>query len=406
MRKIFLIAAVTCMSVTAVFAQKDKPGVEYRNLRGPFVTNSFGDNWFISIGAGVDTWFRPTTVDAETNKGLNKFAPVFQIGAGKMLHPNYGIRLTGSYGTVKDWTGLQGDYTHGAMGGGNGREYELKFNYWTIGADALFHFSNAVGGYKEARFYNTLLIGGVSFAQSCGEDTGEDRIRNSEFAVNLGLLNNFRLASGLDLNVELKSMIVRQAFSGNGSGLGMLPSATIGFTYKFNDRRFYTAKTAIDKAVADAGKAYDGRIRNLENELAAAEARAAQYKENANKAPETIVETITETVTEKIVEEVPLAVFFPIGKSELTDFEMLNVYYVAEVIKRNPDKVYSVIGIADKDTGTHQVNQEVSAKRAESVYKALVEKAGVDPKQVQVKAMGDRINPFELPEMNRVVIIE
>lgn len=404
------------MTVTAAFAQKDKSGIEYQNQRGPFVTNSFGDNWFISVGAGLNTWMRPKPITGEDIKGFDKGSYLFQVGVGKMLHPYYGVRGQFNYGKIKAGSSFPGEYTGPAVDG----KYTINLNYWTAEADFLFHFSNAVGGYKEARFYNAILLAGVGYARSFGDDVNDARHHNNELAFNFGLLNTLRLAKALDFNAEFKFNILRQGFSSEVSaeGVGMIPSLTFGLTYKFNDRKFYTAKSAIDKAVGDAAKVYDGRIRTLENELAAAEALAAQnkaaadkhkadadkYKAASEKAP--IINTVTETVTETIVQEVPLAVFFPIGKAQLTDFEMLNIHYAAEVIKRNPEKKYSIIGISDRGTGNARVNQELSQERAKVVYDALINKAGISPDQIEIKAMGDRINPFTLPEMNRVVIIE
>lgn len=419
MKKILLLAAVVCLAVTSAFAQKESSGVEYRNLRGPFITNPFGDNWFISAGVGLNTWMRPKPVTGEDFKGLGKGSYVFQLGAGKMLHPYYGVRGQFNYGKIKTKTSLAGEFTTPTNGG-----YMIRFNYWTAEADVLFHFSNAVGGYKEARFYNAILLAGFSYARSFGNDEDGVKSHNNELAVNFGLLNTLRLAKWLDFYGEMKFSLLRQGFSAesgvhNGQvvkgaeGLGMIPSLTFGFTYKFNNRRFYTAKTTVDKAIAAVTDGYDSRVRTLEYELAVAESLAAKnkseadrYKAIAETTPELIVETVTETVTERVVEEVPLAVFFPIGKAQLTDFEMLNIYYAAEVIKRNPQKKYSIIGISDKGTGNSRVNQELSEERARVVYNALIEEAGIDAGQIAIKAMGDRINPFELPEMNRVVIIE
>lgn len=414
MKRIFLLVAVSVMSVTAAFAAKDKSGIEYQNLRGPFVTNPFGDNWFLSVGAGVNTWFRPSTLGGEEYKGFAQFTPIYQIGFGKMLHPYWGIRFQGNYGQIKDDTSLFGMFTKDYDAANPSDKYRMQFNYWDVEADLLFHFSNAVGGYKEARFYNAILFAGMGYIQAYGDDSFDNHHVNNELAVNFGWLSTFRLAKGLDLYAELKANVVRQGLSAEtvrynntdnyyigAEGFGMIPSATIGLTYKFKDRKFYTAQTAIDNAVASATRTRDGRISTLENELAAAERRAAQYKAEAERTPETIVKTETEVE----VVQVPLAVFFKKGDAKLTEFEMLNIRYVADVIKKNPEKTYTIIAMADKETGSHEFNQKLSEQRAEVVRKALVEN-GVNNSKLQVKALGDRTNPFELNEMNRVVIIE
>jgi outer membrane protein OmpA-like peptidoglycan-associated protein len=364
MKKMLLLIAVACTTVSVAFAQKDKSGIEYQNLRGPFITNPFGDNWFISVGAGLDYW---APVLKKPFSGIGASSYVIQLGAGKWIHPYWGARVQFNYGKTE------------------------PFNYWSLETDGLFHFSNAVGGYKEARFYNAVLVGGFGLTRGFN-----DRTHNTELTFNAGLMNTFRLAKGLDAYIEMKAVVSPGHFMGINAGhLAMIPSLTFGLTYKFKGRTFYTAESVVDNAVSETAALYGSRIATLEDELAAVKARRhRQPKPVASVAPEVIVE------------KVPLAVFFPIGKSELGEQEMLNIYYVAEVIKSNPDRVFSVIGIADKETGTAEVNKAISEARAESVRKALIEKGGVDPERLEIKAVGDRVNPFKLPEMNRVVIIE
>ena len=39
-----------------VFAQ-DETVIEIENVKGPYVTNGFWDNWFVSAGGGVQVYF-------------------------------------------------------------------------------------------------------------------------------------------------------------------------------------------------------------------------------------------------------------------------------------------------------------------------------------------------------------
>lgn len=413
MRKIFLLTAAAVMFATAVSAQRDRSGVDHQNLRGPFITNSFGENWFISIGAGVNTWYRPVLTDGETFRGFDRVKPVYQLSIGKMVHPYWGFRVQGNYGNIETNTSIHGMYTRHYDPANPADKYLLKFDYWDVEGAALFHFSNAVGGYKAARFYNAILFAGTGYMQSSGRDGFDNKHTSNHLAFNFGLLNTLRLARCLDFYVELKANVVRQDFTAatvvfdnavghytGAAGWGMLPSATFGFTFKLNNRSFETARNAINSAVAEAVSPYDGRIRTLESELAAAEARLAAAE---SAPPRVVVER--ETVTESVVEHVPLTVFFRIGDSTLSGLEMLNVRHIADIIKRNPDQTYLLTGLADRDTGTTRRNQQLSEERVKAVRKALID-FGVNPDRLQSKALGDTVNPFAVPEMNRVVIVE
>lgn len=69
-------------------------------------------------------------------------------------------------------------------------------------------------------------------------------------------------------------------------------------------------------------------------------------------------------------------------------------------------KTFTLIGSADKDTGTKEINQRLSEQRMEYVYNLLKDKYGIDPSRLVKKAEGDTNNRFAEPELNRVVIVE
>jgi hypothetical protein len=240
------------MTVSVAFGQKDKTGVEYQNLRGPFVTNPFTHNWFISAGAGVNTWMRLTEVAGENYKGFDKYSYVIQASAGKWLHPYYGVRFNFNYGNVKAGTSLPtGRYTYLRSTG----EYMLDFNYWEFGGEIFLHFSNLVGGYKHARFYNAILFAGFGWSRSFAENKTTGKLwKNNEPAMGFGIQNTLRITDGLSYYAEMKAGMMHRNFSLASGGLGrtMIPSFVVGFAYKFKNRLFYTQKSVVDKAVEKA----------------------------------------------------------------------------------------------------------------------------------------------------------
>ena len=76
------------------------------------------------------------------------------------------------------------------------------------------------------------------------------------------------------------------------------------------------------------------------------------------------------------------------------------------VLRADKDKTFTLIGSADKDTGTKEINQRLSEQRMEYVYNLLKDKYGIDPSRLVKKAEGDTNNRFAEPELNRVVIVE
>ena len=68
----------------------------------------------------------------------------------------------------------------------------------------------------------------------------------------------------------------------------------------------------------------------------------------------------------------------------------------------------SVVGYADKETGSVQRNEQLSKERAESVTAWLV-KAGIDASRITTHWVGDTETAFTSPEtpiVNRCVIVK
>ncbi len=387
MKKTFLSLLAVCMVGSMAFAQTYK-GEQY-------LVNKFKDNWFISVGAGVQTWNRIDKGNAKYNF-KNKVNGEVEIGFGKYFTPVFGVRaqFQGGY-YVKGYNTLIGPNTTGeTVYADKGSEFAFKYGF--VHVDGLANLSNWIGGYKD-RVYNATAAVGFGYARS--QSRGNDN-KNNEFAASLGLINSFRLCKGLDFNIELKSMIVNQRFAGDGNngGIGAIPSVTGGFTYKFKERGWETSAAAIAAALAAVDYTpYTDRIADLEDELAASQARADKLAKELANAPKN-----TKVVTNNVAG--PVAVFFTIGKANISKKDKINLEYVAKAISQNPDKKYTVYGYADKETGTEAFNQKLSQKRADNVVKELV-KLGVKESQLTAKGMGCTQNPFE-GSLNRVVIVE
>ena len=119
-----------------------------------------------------------------------------------------------------------------------------------------------------------------------------------------------------------------------------------------------------------------------------------------------IIDGSPDTVTRTVVRAQPLAVFFTIGQTNITDKEMVNLKYAAQVIKNSPGHVYKITGYADTQTGTPQRNEYLSNQRAQNVYDALVNKFGVSPKSLKIVPRKGQSVPFDNAVLDRVSIVE
>ena len=96
-------------------------------------------------------------------------------------------------------------------------------------------------------------------------------------------------------------------------------------------------------------------------------------------------------------------VYFTIGSSYIRKSEDAKIVTLAEWLKANPDFTVSLVGYADRETGTAKGNLELSKKRSAAVAARLV-KLGVEESRIATDYKGDTVQPFQVNEKNRVVV--
>jgi outer membrane protein OmpA-like peptidoglycan-associated protein len=392
MKKITLVALLATFSLGA-FAQGGE--------RGPFLTNRFRDNWFISLGGGVNVYYG----EADRSLKLGKrMAPALDIAVGKWFTPSIGARLEYSGLSAKGAApATTNPFVYMPKKGWDGvGPIPEKFRITFIHADFLWNASTSFGGYKDYRRWEVIPFAGFGPAvSSTVKNNANGKAKIHEMAFTAGLINKFRITNALDVNVEFRGMLVKQIFDGTtggkrGEGMGTI---TAGLTYKFNRRGF---DKPVVVAEADYSM-YNDRIRLLEGDLASSKARADQLAKDLAAARNT---KPAAGPADFLFPDV--AIFFELGKSTLSKKEQVNVNFIAEAIKKMPAGRKVVLdGNADSVTGTPKGNMTLSERRIRTVYEALIA-AGARPEQFEFIAHGDTQEPFgrENPALNRVLIIE
>ncbi len=95
-----------------------------------------------------------------------------------------------------------------------------------------------------------------------------------------------------------------------------------------------------------------------------------------------------EVVTVEKVATFPYLVNFVVNTTEVVNREKVNLETVAQMIKSTPTKKYSVIGYADKQTGTEEINAKLAQGRAQNVYDILVNQFGVPASSLVLDSKG------------------
>lgn len=386
-----MIMMVSLMCIP-MFAQ-DETVIEVQNAKGPYITNGFWDNWFISVGGGAQIYFGESDTYGDLGKRL---APALDVSVGKWITPAVGLRLQYSGLKAKGWTNGLLPYSDGRADS-NGY-YKEKFNTMNIHADMLWNISNAIGGERIDRFWNFVPYAGFGLARSSGNGTSKE-----ELAANAGLLHNLRLSDALDLNIDMRAMIVNQrfAYTSGSNGVNVLGTVTAGLTYKFNTRGF---QRASDLIVVEDNTRYVEEIAALKEMLEKADRNRSVMEMQLRTSQQALNEANSVEMPVPLLAN--LAIFFEIGKADLTEKSIINLGYMADVIKQFPEKNFVIFASADKETGTAEYNMELSQKRGEAVYKVLVDKYGIDPSQLKIDAVGSSQQKFNGAQLNRVVVIE
>jgi outer membrane protein OmpA-like peptidoglycan-associated protein len=374
---------------TFTYAQEETV-IEMQFAKGPYVTNRFFDNMFLSAGGGAQVYLGEYDGHSAFSKRL---APAMDISLGKWITPAVGFRLQYAGLKAYGWSNNgQSIYTRSEENG----DFREKFNVMNLHADALWNASNAIGGYRDDRFWDLVPFAGLGVARSSGNGHSDN-----EFVINVGLLNVMRISNSVDLNLEARMMLVDESFDGvtGGKRVDALASLTAGITYNFPTRGF---RRASDLIVIDDNTEFINTIGNLKKQLAAANAaRASMQKALDNERAKEPV-----TISDPYAVIANYAVFFSLGKADISKKEMVNLEYLANAIKQLPDDRFVLFASADKETGSAAFNQKLSQKRGEAVFEALTVHYGVDPQQLVIHAVGDTDQQFQTPSLNRVVIVK
>ena len=341
-------AAVSMFAAPSVNAQEDGNRDENgKVVRGPYLTNQLGDNWFVNLGGGVNLGY--DNKDWGVGGALN-------VNAGKWFTPAVGARI--GYNGI---TALDGTFSY-------------------IHADALWNISNAIGGYKETRLWDFVpyLHAGLMI---------DKPVAGKEWAAGAGLLNLVRLTDRLDLTLDIRGNVYKRY------GRAGYISAAVGFSVNLGKTNFTRAANwhnpsdveALEAAAVSAAA------------LAAANAALEAEKADLQKANEELAgknsdleKALAEAEANSGLKECgPAAFYFEIGKTTLPKKELEHLdFYLKNVLPFVKGKAVTVItGSADKKTGSTKRNNYLCQKRAEYLMNLLVEKYGIDASSFEVRTL-------------------
>ena len=392
-----MVLAFAGVSV-ATMAQTEAPVEKYS-----VATNSFWSNWFIQANVGATAWWGNQEVGNNFSKSpLKDFRlgyPTFSVAIGKWFTPGLGLR-TKLYAAPLDMSGK-------TILSENKDANESTS--WMLSEQVLFNISNMLAGYNEDRFLDVIPYAGIGFNRNMTYNTYAP-------TWGAGILFEGKLSRKVAINLDVNYNIGLSDYDGRTAilpGTGVTPQDGRTFEGFFaNHDRNLTVELGItynlgratwDKVPdVDALKALtQGQIDALNAQLADANAENLRLKNQLANNGGTDGPVAPRTITKVVA--APVSVFFNRGKAEIaSQKDLQNVKDLVEVAKANNSKIV-VTGYADSDTGSAEINQELSQRRADAVADELVN-LGISRSNIEVVAAGgvDTLTP---PENNRRAVV-
>ena len=385
LKSLTLILALA-LGAQVAFAQQSKsdPSLE------------FNPHWYGQIQGGAGY-----TIGETAFKDL--ISPAGALSLGYQFNPTLGLRF--------NLAGYQGK-------GAVVAPLEVyKFNYLQGAFDLTVNLAQLLG-YKHDRVFNPFIFigGGAAYGFKNGANNITKTNPKEYFALlweknlitpvaRVGLGADFRLSDAVALTLEVNDNVLSDKFNSKKVGHPDFQfNALAGLKINFGKTTRPSAKYLAELAAAEAAAAAEKARLEAERQAKLAAEKAAAEKAAAEKAAAEKAAAAKAAAEALAAEMRQVNTFFTINSYVISDEEAAKLVRYIDWLKANPDVNIAIGGHADKGTGTKRINQKLSEQRAAAVKDFLVERGIAESRIVSVVANGDRIQPFEENDLNRVVI--
>jgi outer membrane protein OmpA-like peptidoglycan-associated protein len=368
----------------------------------------FRPNWGLKVQGGASF----TIGEADFSKLLS---PAAQLSATYNFHHAMGVRF--------GFSGWEGKGTVVVT------DEMYSFRFLQLNADYVLDLASLFGGFKHDRIWTPYVFAGIGGAygfdnKEAGKyvaEFGDVVSRYWEtapfFVVRAGLGVDFWVAKNVALGLEANANGYSDKFNSKGAVSGFNPdfqfNALLGLKFRFggNTRpsKAYADKVAAEEAAeaarlaAEKAAAEKAAAEKAAAEKAAAEKAAAEKAAAEKAAAEKAAAEKAAAERAGICAEQSTNVFFTIGSSSIRKSEMAKIDKLVKFLKANPDYSVSLVGYADKATGTSARNLVISKERVNAV-KAKMIQLGAPADRIETDYVGDTVQPYIENDQNRVII--
>lgn len=366
--------------------------------------SNWRNNWFIQIGAGINQPF------VERGDGTKVSGPVvnrhnmtvvYNFGFGRWFSPYLGFRFNALGGALHWNNPVSGNHYNGWT----------KANHAQLNLELMWDMCNSIAGVNPNRPVSVIPFiglggdylwnvrdgkGNPAEGTNIYRENGEKKTNNWTLPVTAGIQLRFRLCKYVDFFAEMRASFYGDNWNlcSFGRPVDANVAAVGGFNFNIGGRGWDTFNQC-DYMTKIAS--LNGQVNDLRAQLLACGQEVAALQSQL---------PCPEPKVQKDCVNAPLmtTVRFLIDSDEIMETEEVNIYNMAEWMKANPKENVTIVGYADKDTGTSEYNMELSKKRADAVANALVEKYGIDKSRLTIKYDGSDVQPYSTNDWNRIVI--
>lgn len=374
----------SCITVAAAFS-----------VNAQEVKNEYVPNWYVMAQFGGQH-----TVGEIAFTDLNSLNA--QIGVGYNFNEIWGTRLT-----VNGWKSKAGFGS-----------YDWSWNYVAPMVDATLNLGNMILGYNPDRLVNFGVFAGlganVAFKNDDAAVANDKLMAENDYTTFKALSNlwsgcktrlagrvganvDFRISSKWSAGLELQANVVNDNYNSKHGSVGdWYFNTLVGVKYTIGSSN----KTVSVPVVVPVDKLVDDKVKVVNNEIEDLKKRVDELEECCAEK-----DLLLEEKAKALAAAEPFRrdIFFTISSNVIQPTEEVKLKEVVEFMKNNPASKVEVTGYADRGTGNPTINAKYAHKRAQTVVDAL-KAAGISESRISESSMGDKVQPYSEPILNRVAI--
>jgi outer membrane protein OmpA-like peptidoglycan-associated protein len=377
MQKFFLSLAFFVCSFTGAMAQYESYTAEQQQVVPEL--DFFVPHWFVNLQAGG-------SYHVGEAKFQDLLSPHLQLGLGYQFNPIWAGRLS-----LSGWE-ARNKYAYPSA--------KYKWNYIQPSLEAMLNLTNLFAGWDYERTFNAYAFAGLGLAYSFNNDDAEKadqwmrdnyNQRMSQFHVERQVTEFQKLWRDNRWNPVVKA--------GLGADVRVTDNVAIGAEVNAN-------------MLPDHWNSKKGKNDNRDwqfNAMLGVKVTLGKTHGQIDAAPEPVRQmtqpTDAFTYIDMPIEQISFNVniYFIINTSYIRDNQVPKLTALINYLREHPKSYVRLSGFADKETGNPTINMRLSIERSTNVSRYLQDQ-GISEQRIRRFAKGDTVQPFDIPEENRVCI--